>query len=54
MRLWLGFIFTMIGLTPISVQSRENAFPWLDDLDQARQLASHQNKPLLVVFRCEP
>ena len=29
-------------------------YPWLTDLDEAREIAAGQNKPLLVVFRCEP
>ncbi len=29
-------------------------FPWLSDLDQAREVAAQDNKPLLIVFRCEP
>lgn len=29
-------------------------FPWLQDLDQARKLAIAEDKPLLIVFRCEP
>ena len=29
-------------------------FSWMHDLDEARLLASEQDKPLLVVFRCEP
>ena len=32
----------------------EGLFPWRTDLDQARELASEQGKPLLIVFRCEP
>lgn len=27
---------------------------WLQDLDKARSIAMYQEKPLLVVFRCEP
>jgi len=29
-------------------------FPWISDLDQARALAAADNKPMLIVFRCEP
>ena len=29
-------------------------FPWLQDLDEARELAAAEKKPLLIVFRCEP
>ena len=29
-------------------------YPWLNDLDQARELAASKDMPLLIVFRCEP
>jgi hypothetical protein len=29
-------------------------YPWMQDLDEARELAADQNKPLLLVFRCVP
>ena len=29
-------------------------FPWLSDLDEAREMASSQEMPMLIVFRCEP
>jgi len=29
-------------------------FPWLTDLDEARELAAAKDMPLLIVFRCEP
>ena len=29
-------------------------FPWLTDLDEARELAAAERKPMLIVFRCEP
>ena len=29
-------------------------FAWLENLDEARRLAAEANKPLLIVFRCEP
>ena len=29
-------------------------FPWLADLDAARELAASKDMPLLIVFRCEP
>ena len=29
-------------------------YPWMLDLDKARELAANQNKPLLLVFRCVP
>ena len=29
-------------------------YPWLTDLDQARELAASKEMPLLIVFRCEP
>ena len=37
------------------VQSRAaQAFTWMSDLDEATELAAETDKPLLVVFRCEP
>jgi hypothetical protein len=29
-------------------------FEWLNNLDDARTIAAEQEKPLLIVFRCEP
>ncbi len=29
-------------------------FPWLTDLDEAREIASSKEMPMLIVFRCEP
>ncbi len=45
------FVFTLSIL-----QSDRNAqrYPWLENLEEARAIASAQKKPLLIVFRCEP
>ena len=29
-------------------------FPWLTDLNEARELATSKELPMLIVFRCEP
>ena len=30
------------------------AYPWLENLDRAREIAAEQRKPMLIVFRCVP
>ena len=39
-------------LVAVSTVSGAGRFPWLTDLDEAREIAAGQGKPLLVVFRC--
>lgn len=29
-------------------------YPWLENLDRAREVAAEQRKPMLIVFRCVP
>lgn len=47
MCIWVGLCYS-ISAAPLE------RFPWNIDLDHARELASQQGKPLLIVFRCEP
>ena len=37
----------------VSAQSADR-YPWLTDLDEARELAAAERKPMLIVLRCEP
>lgn len=46
---WLLLAVTWIA----GAQNRE-PFPWRSDLDLARLEALRDNKPILLVFRCEP
>ncbi len=41
-------------LTPGALCAETGRFPWLTDLDEARELAATKDMPLLIVFRCEP
>jgi hypothetical protein len=50
-RLILALIITFVS--SVASQGAER-FPWLTDLDEARQLAAAERKPMLIVFRCEP
>ena len=51
---------TMIGLglalvLPLGASgAATEPFPWLSDLDEAREMASSKDMPMLIVFRCEP
>ena len=54
MKLHLHSVFIGLFLFTFSAASGEERFPWLTDLDQARELAAATDKPLLIVFRCEP
>lgn len=57
-------IFLVVGCFPdraalaadesIGTGEDTDRFVWQDDLDQARLLARAQERPLLIVFRCEP
>ncbi|MGI9245006.1 MAG: hypothetical protein ACR2RV_29655 [Verrucomicrobiales bacterium] len=38
----------------ITTAAGAGRYPWLTDLDEAREIAAGEGKPLLVVFRCEP
>jgi len=59
----LGFLL-VVGFLPLQValaagesgepSEEPGRFVWLDDLDEARILAKAQDRPLLIVFRCEP
>lgn len=51
----VSIIFAML-LVFVAVTGADGGerFPWLTDLDEARALAAAEDKPLLVVFRCEP
>ena len=55
-------ILLMVGLLPrpaVAAKPRaaleeRTRFDWLDNLDEARLLARAQDRPILIVFRCEP
>jgi hypothetical protein len=52
MKKWL---LILVFSSMFVVQSRaDEAFSWMSDLDEAKALAAETDKPLLVVFRCEP
>ena len=38
----------------VALPEERQPYPWLTDLDEAREVAASQNKPLLLVFRCVP
>lgn len=50
-RPFLALVFLFVAIATASAAER---FPWLTDLDEARQLAAAERKPMLIVFRCEP
>ena len=55
MRPMLSVVAALAAVVPFATQNRQDPeVAWLDDLEHARQLASEQDKPLLVMFRCEP
>ncbi len=47
----LSAIFLLATAMPMWGAER---FPWRDDLEEARAVARAEDKPLLIVFRCEP
>ena len=47
-------LFVLTGISGSKAGAGPGPFSWLTDLDQARVLASSQNKPMFIVFRCEP
>lgn len=49
----ISLIFAL-AMAGSAIGAATERFPWLGDLDEARELASEQGKPLLIVFRCEP
>jgi hypothetical protein len=49
-----NFAFTQSKQLEPSREVTESKFVWMTDLAEARTLASSLNKPLLIVFRCEP
>ncbi len=49
----IGLVFACVLTLGVKAFAAER-FPWLTDLDEARGLASAEDKPLLIVFRCEP
>ena len=55
MRPMLSVVAALAVVVPFTIQDRQDPqVAWLDDLEHARQLAAEQDKPLLVMFRCEP
>lgn len=47
----IGCILCVLALATLR---GETPFTWLNDLEEARTIAAEQQKPLLIVFRCEP
>lgn len=47
-------LFSILAFVAAARSHGAERFPWLTDLDEARTLAAAQDKPLLIVFRCEP
>ena len=48
------FIALVLLLASLATSRAAERFPWLTDLDEARELAAAERKPMLIVFRCEP
>lgn len=46
--------FFVIAITLSTSFASNERYPWLYDLDKAREIAKIQKKPLFIVFRCEP
>ena len=47
-------LLTFLLIGQARAQEEDDRFQWLTDLDEARELAAGESKPMLVVFRCEP
>lgn len=43
-----------ILLSFLSIATAADRYPWMSDLDEAREKAAREQKPLLIAFRCEP
>ncbi len=50
----LAIVLSTILSTLGTTAATNDRFPWLTDLDEARELAASKDMPMLVVFRCEP
>jgi hypothetical protein len=54
-RVVIGLALASIVQIMWAVDNRAfEVYPWLDDLEQAREIATEQGKPMLIVFRCVP
>jgi hypothetical protein len=53
-RLWFLLLFASVVASTRTAGAPVERFPWENDLAQARERAALENKPLLIVFRCEP
>lgn len=51
-RLLISVVFATLAAG--AVARGADAFPWMDDLEEARALAAASGAPMLIVFRCEP
>jgi len=49
-----AILYSALTLAALTTAAASDRYPWLDNLDEARALAAAENKPLLIVFRCEP
>lgn len=51
-------IFVLLALAAHAAlgadERARTTYPWLDNLDGAREIAAEQRKPMLIVFRCVP
>jgi len=46
-----AFLVALLLCSGAPLAARQDAAPWLDDLDSARDEARKSGKPLMVVFR---
>ncbi len=54
MRLRLALAASLLALALLRVATGDGEdFPWLTDLEAAREVARTSGRPMLVVFRCE-
>ena len=47
-------LFTITLGIAVPNATADGRYPWLDDLEKGRILAKALDKPLCIVFRCEP
>ncbi len=50
----LVILFSALLPTLGTATATTERFPWLTNLDEARELAASKELPMLIVFRCEP
>lgn len=50
----LSFLALAVQCAIGADERARTSYPWLENLDQAREIAAEQRKPMLIVFRCVP